>query len=160
MREGARLFSSFSFWLDKETLCCGDNFWSDFLRSIVLVVKAFQRQETQFSPHRNMQQEQRSLTICWTTWIVLLWVLYYLWSCSLFPALQSTAYTLPSTMMGSRRQPKKGSRLVGWRRRLQKPSMGTHGQGWAANHTQYIFSPEMSSYDCACTGHGSLSTRP
>jgi len=27
-------------------------------------VKAFQHQETQFSPHSNMQQEQRSLTIC------------------------------------------------------------------------------------------------
>ena len=92
MREGARLFSSFSFWLDKETLCCGDNFWSDFLRSIVLVVKAFQRQEMHFSSHRNMQQEQRSLTIRWMAWIVLPWVLYIIHG--LFPALQSMAYML------------------------------------------------------------------
>jgi len=28
----------------------------------LLVVKAFQRQETQLSPHRNMQQEQRLLS--------------------------------------------------------------------------------------------------
>jgi len=28
-----------------------------------------------------------------------------------------------------------------------------------ANRTQYIFSPEMSSHDRACTGHGSLATR-
>ena len=95
MREGSRLFSSFSFWLDKGTLRCGNNFWSNFLRSIVLVVKAFQLQEMQFSPNRTMQQEQRSLTICWTPWIVLPWVLYYPWSCSLFPASHSMAYTLP-----------------------------------------------------------------
>jgi len=43
-------------------LRCGNNFWSAFLRSIVLVVKAFQRQEMQLSPARsNMQQEQRLL---------------------------------------------------------------------------------------------------
>ena len=94
MREGARLFSSFSFWLDKAMLYFGNNFWSDFLHSIVLVVKAFQHQEMQFLPHRNMQQGQRLLTICWTAWIVLPWVLYYPWSCSLFPASQSTAYML------------------------------------------------------------------
>ena len=71
MCEGTRLFSSFTFWLDKGTLRCGDNFWSDFLHLIVLVVKAFQCQETQLSRYRNMQQEQRSLTICWMTWMVL-----------------------------------------------------------------------------------------
>ena len=41
MSEGARLFSSFSFWLDKGMLRWGDNFWSGFLHLIVLVVKAF-----------------------------------------------------------------------------------------------------------------------
>ena len=41
MREGARLFSSFSFWLDKGMLRCDDNFWSNFLHSIVLVMKTF-----------------------------------------------------------------------------------------------------------------------
>ena len=71
MREGARLFSSFTFWLDKGTLRCDNNFWSDFLHLIVLVVKVFQCQETQLSRHRNMQQEQRLLTICRTTWMVL-----------------------------------------------------------------------------------------
>ena len=143
-------------------LSCGDNFWSYFLQSIVLVVKAFQHQETHFSPHRNMQQEQRSLTICWTAWIVLPLVLYYPWSCSLFPASQSMPYTLTLSLHHNAwahvDSHKMGSRLVGWRRRLKKPSMGTCGQGWVANCTQYIFSPEMSSHDCACTGHRNLAT--
>ena len=51
-----------------------------------------------------------------------------------------------------------GSSLVGRRRKLQNPSVGTYRQGWAVNHTQYI-SPEMSSRDCDCTGHGNLATR-
>ena len=152
MREGTRLFSSFSFWLDKGMLRCGNNFWSDFLCLIVHVVKAFQHQETQFSPHRNMHQEQKSLTICWTAWIVLPWVQYYPWSCSLFPASQSMAYTLPLPRWAYVDSQKMGSRLIWRRRTLPKPSMGTHGQGWVANCTQYIFSPEMS-HDCACTGH-------
>ena len=79
-------FPVLAFDLIKGTLRYGDNFWSDFLRLIVVVVKAFQHQETLLSPHRNMQQEQRLLTICWTAWIVLPWVLYYPWSCSLFRA--------------------------------------------------------------------------
>ena len=37
--------------------------------------------------------------------------------------------------------------------------MGTCRQGWVANCTQYIFFPEVSSHDHACTGHGSLATR-
>ena len=41
MCEGARLFSSFSLWVDKGTPRCGNNFWSDFLCSIALVVKVF-----------------------------------------------------------------------------------------------------------------------
>jgi len=35
------------------------------------LLKAFERQETLSSHHRNMEQEQRSLTICWMTWMVL-----------------------------------------------------------------------------------------
>jgi len=97
MREGARFFPSFSFWLDKGTLRCSDNFWSDLLHWIVLVVKAFQRQETQFSLHRNTQQEQKSLTICWTAWIVLLLAMGTILSMVL----------QPSTMIGLLRQPKK-----------------------------------------------------
>ena len=110
-------------------LCCDDNLWSNFLRSIVLVMKAFQHQETQLSPHRNIQQEQRLLAICWMAWIVLLWVLYYPWSCSLFQLRRTwlTHLHSPSTTMGSRRQPKNGKQTHGQWRRLQKPSMGTHG---------------------------------
>jgi len=159
MRKDARLFSSCSFWLDKGTLRGGDNFWSDFLRLIVLVVKAFQRQEKQFSPRKNMQQEQRSLLDGMNRLAMGTILSMVLQSFSSFAEHSLHAYTLPSTAMGSRRQPKTGSRLVGQRRRLQKPSMGTRGQGWAANRTQYIdISHEMSSRDRACIGHGSLVT--
>jgi len=87
------------------------------------------------------------------------WVLYYPLSFSSFAEHSLHAYTLPSPQWAHVDCQKKGSRLVGQRRQLQKPSMGTHEQGWVANHTQYIFSPEMSNYDNACTGHGSLATR-
>jgi len=35
MRKGARLFSTFSFWLDKWMLHCGDKCWNDFLHLII-----------------------------------------------------------------------------------------------------------------------------
>ena len=66
-------------------------------------------------------------------------------------------YTLPPPRWAHVDNQKMESRPNGQWRRLQKPSIGTHEQGWAANHTQYI-SPEMSSHDHACTGHGSLVT--
>jgi len=69
-------------------------------------------------------------------------------------------YTLPPPWWTHIDSQTTGSRLImGQRMTLQKPSMGTHGQGWVANHTQYIFSPEMSSRDHDCTGHRSLATR-
>ena len=115
MCKDTRLFSSFSFSLDKETLnvCCGDNFWSDFLHSIVLVVKVFQRQETQLSPHRNMQQEQRLLRICWTAWIVLPWVLQCMLSMVLQPFSSFAehglhTYTLPPPQLALVDSQKKG----------------------------------------------------
>ena len=107
------------------------------------LLKAFQRQETLSSHLRNVQQEQRSLTICWLTWMVF----------QPFPSFARDslpAYTLPPPRWAHVDCQKAGNRLIERWRRLQKPSMGTCGQGWAANSTQYI-SPEMSSHDCACT---------
>jgi len=145
--------------IDLGTIRCGDNFRSDFLHSIILlVVKAFQRQETQFSPPRNMQQEQKSLTIYWTAWIVLPWTMGT--TCILSSFTEHSFIHSPSTTIWARVDSQKtGSRLER-QRRLQKPStcMGTHEQWWAANDTQYIFSSEMSSSDGAYTGHGSLVT--
>ena len=79
------------------------------------------------------------------------WALYFPWSCSLFPPLQSTAYSLPPTRWAHVDSEKTGTRLVGWRRRLQKPSMDTRRKGCGAAN-QYI-SPEVSklSRDCACS---------
>ena len=82
MHKGARLFSTFSFWLDKWMLHCGDKCWNDFLHLIMLV---FKNQEMQLSPHKNMQREPRSLTICWIHG-------WHVSSCSFFPASKSTAY--------------------------------------------------------------------
>ena len=106
----------FSFWLDKGTLRCGNNFWSTFLCSIVLFVKAFQCQETQFSPNRNMKQEQRSLTICWTAWhdgmnrlamgTILSMVLQP------FTSFAEHGLHSPSTTMGSHRQSKNGKQTL------------------------------------------------
>ena len=112
MCEGSRLFSSFSFWLDKRLLQCGDNSWSDFLHSIVLVVKAFQCQKMQLSHHRNMQQEQRSLTTCWMTWMVL-------HPFSSFTKHGLHAYTLPPPWWAHIDCQKMGRRLIRWQRRLK-----------------------------------------
>ena len=85
--------------------------------------------------------------------------IYYPWSFSSFAEHGLHAYTLPPPRWAHLDSQKKtGSRLIGRWRRLRKPSMGSCGQGWAANRTQYIFSPEMSSHDHACAGHGSLAT--
>ena len=68
-------------------------------------------------------------------------------------------YTLPPPWWTHIDSQTTGSRLImGQQMTLQMPSMGTHGQGWVANRTQYIFSPEMSSHECDCTGHRSLAT--
>jgi len=93
--------------------------------SIVLVTMVFQHQEMQLSPHRNVQQEQRSLTIRWTAWIV-----FQPFSCFTKHGLHT--YTLPPPRW-AHIDKKTGSRLVGQQRRLPKPSIGTHRQGWAAN---------------------------
>ena len=114
--------------ISERTLGCGDNFWSDFLRSIALVVKAFQRLETQLSPHGNMQQEQSSLAICWTAWIVLQ------------PFSSLHAYTLPPRRWTHVDRQKTGSRLVGRRRRLRKPSMGTR---WRSGDRQMVRSTSL-----------------
>ena len=137
MHEGASLFSSFSFSLDKGTLHCGDNFWSDFLCSIVLVVKAFQCQGMQLSLHTrtevayNLLDSMKHLAMD------------TILSKVLQPFSSFTEHSLhsPSTTMGSRRQPKQGKQIRWVAKEASKPSMGTCGQGWAANCTQYIFSP-------------------
>ena len=70
---------------------------------------------------------------------------------------QLTRLHSPSTMMGSRRQPKNGKQTH-WSAKAASKAfyMGSRGQGGVANRTLYIFSPEMSSHDHLSTGHGAL----
>ena len=107
----------------------------------------------QLLPHRNMQQEVRGHLQSFG---------WHESTCSFYQASQSvtTCIHSPSTMVDSQDCQKTGSRLVGWWRRLQKHSMGTGGEGRAANGklTQCIFCPELSSHDHALT-HGTLCTR-
>ena len=109
----------FSIWLDKETLRCDNSFWSD-LRSTVLVVKAFGNVVVTITGTCNKDRG------CLQS------VGLHELSCSIFLALQNAAYTRTlslSRVMGLRRLPKKweaDSLDSKWKRRLQKPSMGTH----------------------------------
>jgi len=130
---------TFFFTFDKGTLCCGDNFWRLF----------------------NVRKCSRHITgTCSKNRGRLQSVGWHEWSCSLFPALKGTAYRVhsPSTTMGPVDCQKMGSRFVGQWRRLQKPSMGTCGQGWAANSTQYISLLKWVAIMVLVLWHGSLAT--
>ena len=111
--DARRLFSSFSFWLDKGTLRCGDNFWSDSLRSIELVVKTFQRQETQFSPQISQDYAARTEV-----------------AHNLLDGMNRLAM---GTILSMVLQPFFNFAEYG----LHAYTL-TRGQGWAANRTQYI----------------------
>ena len=81
------------------------------MRSIELVVKAFQRQETQFSPHSNMQQGQRSLTnvklLDGRNRLAMGIIIHGLAAVFQLCRARSARLTL-STTMGSRSEPKNG----------------------------------------------------
>ena len=57
MREGARFFSSFSLWVDKGTLRCGDNFWSDFFALYCASCEGFSTSGNAVLPHWNKKWE-------------------------------------------------------------------------------------------------------
>ena len=102
----------------------------------------------------NMKQGQRSLTICWMAWIVL----------QPFPALQSTAYThayaIPPPLSSSdglmQAAIKQEAVSLDGRRRLQKPSIGTYGQGIAAVVHSTLSLPKWVAVIAFVLWHGNL----
>ena len=140
MREGARLFSSFSFWLDKGMLHCDINFWSNFLHSIVLVMKAFHRHcnlTGTYSKNRGrLQSVGRHGSSCHGY--------YNIHGLAAFFQLRKARLTRlhsPSTTMGSRGRPK-NKKQTRWE--AKEASKTFYGYPWAGmsskSYTVHLFS--------------------
>ena len=137
MYKGKRLFSSFSFWIDKGNTAL----WRHLKRLLAFDCarcEGFSMSGNTVVTSQKHAAWTGSLTIWWMAWIVLQ-------PFSSFAKQGLHAYTLPPPQCAHVDCQKPGSRLVGRQRGLQTPSIGTCRQGWAANGTQYI-SPEMNSH--------------
>jgi len=108
--------------------------------------------------HRNMQQGQGSLTICWKAWIIL-------HPLSSFTKHGLHVYTLPPPLSSSdwaylvcQKKPE-ADLLDGEEGFKSLPSMGTHGQGWAAivHNTSYL--PKWVAMIVLVLWHGRLASR-
>ena len=113
-------FSSFSLWVDKGTLRCGNNFWSDLLCSIALVVKVF-----------NVKKYSCYLTgTCSKKWEVTYSLLDGMKWLAAFIQLRKAWLTCihsPSTMVVSHRLPKNGKQT---RWMAKEASKAFYGYPW------------------------------
>jgi len=85
------------------------------------------------------------------------WAKFWASMCFIYPYIVGLHSSYSPTWLPTHRS---GGSMKGAEVHVHLSSIETTNvsMGWGANLTQYIFSPEMSSCDCACTGHGSLAT--
>ena len=95
----------FQFWLDKGTIRCGNNFWSDFLRSIVLGFST--SGNAVFTSQEHVARTEVTYSLLDSMNCLAMGHGYYI----IYGLAAFTEHGFihsPSTMMGSHRQPKNG----------------------------------------------------
>jgi len=121
MHEGARLLPVLAFNLIRERCVVVTTSEATSCAQLCWFWRLFNVRKRTCQPHRNLQQEQRSLMICWRAWIVLPWVLHVyfefifhgLAALSSFAERGLHAYTLPPPQWAHIDRQKTGSRLIG-----------------------------------------------
>ena len=138
MREGARLFSSFSFWLDA-------TLWQELLKRLRALdcasYKGFSTSEnTAVTSKEHPARTEVAYNLlnsmnCLAVGTILSMVLQPF---SSFAEHGLHTYTLPPPQWAYVDSQKNGKQTRWAVKEASKPSMGTHEQGWVANRTQYI----------------------